>query len=227
MKKGPIILSVGGSLLAPEGIDVDFIKKFKDLIVRHTENGERFAIIAGGGKTARVYQEGARAISKISAEDADWVGIFGTKLNAQLLRAVFAPLAGKRIIDDPSAPIDFKEKVIIGAGYEPGWSSDMDAVLIAKNLGAKKLVNLSNIDYVYDKDPRKNPDAKKIEEISWRDFRKIIPEKWDPGLNSPFDPNAAKEAEKMGLEVAVMNGKNLENLDAYLLGASYQGTRIH
>ncbi len=227
MKNNPIILSVGGSLLVPEGIDTDFIKKFKALILSHIEKGSRFVIIAGGGKTARIYQEGARAISDVSAEDADWIGIFATKLNAQLLRSVFSPLAGTTIVDNPEDPISGEASILIGAGYEPGCSTDQDAILIAKNLGAKKVINLSNIDYVYDKDPRKNLDAKRIEDISWAEFRKIIPEKWDPGLNSPFDPVAAKQAEALGLEVAVMNGKNLENLDAYLSGSDFKGTRIH
>ncbi len=227
MEKDPIILSVGGSILVPNGIDTDFIKKFKELIIRHTEKGTRFAIIAGGGKTARAYQDGARAISEISSDDADWVGISATKLNAELLRSIFAPLSHSRVVENPNTPINFQEKILIGAGFEPGCSTDQDAVLIAKNIGAKKLVNLSNINYVYNKDPRKFPDAKEIEDISWQEFRKIIPEKWSPGLSAPFDPIAAKEAESIGLEVVVMSGNNLLNLDAYLSGTPFKGTRIH
>ncbi|MDD5050670.1 MAG: UMP kinase [Candidatus Pacebacteria bacterium] len=228
MDKSPIIISVGGSILVPQQIDVDSIKKFKELIIRHTKNGIRFAIVAGGGKTARNYQEAARAISpEVSATDADWVGIGATKLNAELLRAIFAPLSHPHVVDNPSTPVDFKEAILIGAGYEPGCSTDEDAVLMAKNIGAKKLINLSNINYVYDKDPRKFPNAKIIEDISWAEFRKIIPEKWEPGMSSPFDPIAAKEAESFGLEVVVMNGNNLINLDAYLKGEPFKGTRIH
>ena len=87
-------------------------------------------------------------------------------------------------------------------------------------------MNLSNIDYVYTKDPKKFPDAQKIETIGWEAFRKLIPDRWDPGLNSPFDPVAAKEAEKSGLEVAVINGHNLTELDNYLDGKAFKGTRI-
>ncbi len=227
MENNPIIISLGGSLIIPDAIDTAFLINFKALILRHIEAGSRFVLIAGGGKTARVYQEGARAVSDISSDDADWIGIAATYINAKLLHSIFADLVHPDIITDPTRKIDFKEKILIGAGWKPGFSSDHDAVLIAKNLGAKKAVNLSNIDYVYDKDPRKYPDAKKIEDIGWAEFRKLIPEKWEPGLNSPFDPIAAKEAESIGLEVSVMNGKNLENIDAYLSGSAYLGTRIH
>lgn len=97
---------------------------------------------------------------------------------------------------------------------------------MAKNLGATRLVNLSNIDYVYDSDPQKDTDAKKIEKISWAGFRKLIPEEWDPGLSSPFDPIAAKEAEAIGLEVAIVNGAKLEEFSHYLDGKPFVGTVI-
>jgi uridylate kinase len=99
-------------------------------------------------------------------------------------------------------------------------------VLLAKNFGVKKIVNLTNIDYVYDKDPRKFKDAKKIEKISWKDFRKIVGDKWDPGLNVPFDPVASKDAEKLKLEVAIINGKSLDNFERYLNNEKFIGTVI-
>ena len=98
--------------------------------------------------------------------------------------------------------------------------------MIAKNLGATRLVNLSNIDYVYDSDPKQNKNAKKIEKISWADFRNIIPKEWDPGLSSPFDPVAAKEAEALGLEVAIINGAHLEEFSNYLDNKPFIGTVI-
>jgi len=97
---------------------------------------------------------------------------------------------------------------------------------MAKNMGARQLVNLSNIDYVYDKDPKRYPDAKKLEKVSWTEFRGIIPDHWDPGLSSPFDPVAAKEAETLGLEVAVINGASLDRFASYLDGAPFVGTII-
>lgn len=122
--------------------------------------------------------------------------------------------------------IDADEPLIIAADWQPGCSTDYDAVLIVKNLGAKRLVNLSNTDYVYDSDPKKNPDAKKIEKISWTDFRNLIPAEWNPGLSSPFDPIAAKEAEAIGLEVAIINGAHLEEFSNYLDNKPFVGTII-
>ena len=99
--------------------------------------------------------------------------------------------------------------------------------MAAKKLGAHKLVNLSNIDYVYTADPRTHPEATRIEHITWPEFLKLIPTEWSPGLSSPFDPVAAREAERLNIEVAIINGAKLEEIDRYLAGEKFVGTRIH
>lgn len=221
-----IVVSVGGSLIVPDSIDTDFLKRFKALVLEKIEAGYAFAIIAGGGKTARRYQEAAGAVTPLSRRDLDWVGIHSTRLNAQLLRNVFSGYAHPQIIKNPTEDIESDKPVLIAAGWQPGCSTDYDAVLIAKNLGARRIVNLSNIDYVYGSDPKKNPCAKKIENISWAAFRDLIPKEWDPGLSSPFDPVAAREAERLGLEVAIMNGEKLGEFSNYLDGKPFAGTII-
>lgn len=227
MKNEIIILSLGGSLIFPDEIDVDFLKKFKELILRHIKKGKRFVIITGGGKICRRYQNAAYEISKISNLEKDWLGIHVTRMNARFVRSVFHEIAKPEIIKDPTKKIAFKGSVLIGAGWKPGCSTDYDAVLLAKNLKIKKLVNMSNIEHVCDKDPNKFKDAKPINNITWEDFRKLLPTKWDPGANVPFDPVAAKEADKLGMEIVIMNGKNLENLEKYLDGKDFVGTKIH
>lgn len=222
----PTIISLGGSLVAPDGVDTGFITAFRSLISGKVSGGGRFILIVGGGKVCRRYQEAARVLGADSQEARDWVGIYATRLNAELMRVSFGELAHSEIITDPSTLTSVTSPVAIGAGWKPGWSTDFDAVEMASFSGAKRLVNLSNIDYVYESDPKVNPDAKRIEKISWAEFRKIIPAEWTPGVNAPFDPVAAKRAEELGLEVAIMNGNNLPNLQGYLEGKEFKGTVI-
>ncbi|OGI95395.1 hypothetical protein A2917_02425 [Candidatus Nomurabacteria bacterium RIFCSPLOWO2_01_FULL_42_17] len=221
-----IIISLGGSLIIPDQIDTEFLKSFKDLILSHVAKGKKFIIVCGGGKIARKYQEVAKQLSKVSDEDLDWIGIASLKLNAELLRVIFGEKAHPKVVDNFSISLSFNKPVLVGSAYEPGHSSDYDAILAAKNLGAKKLINLSNIDYVYDSDPKKNPNAKKIEQISWAEYRKIIPKEWISGLNSPFDPTASEIAEKEGIQVIIMNGKPIDNLAKCLNGEKFFGTII-
>lgn len=226
-KREYVVVSVGGSLIVPDQIDTDFLARFRSLILRKIDEGLSFYIITGGGRLARRYQDAAtEARGELTRDDIDWLGIHSTRLNAHLFRALFKEHAQPKLVKNPTRHVSTRFPVIVGAGWRPGNSTDFCAVETARKLGAKKMVNLSNIDYVYDSDPRKNPDAKKIERIGWKEFRALIPKDWDPGLSSPFDPVAAREAEAMNLEVAVINGSRLDEFEKYLDGESFVGTVI-
>ena len=226
MKEEIIIISLGGSLIIPDQIDLDFLKVFKDLILSQVATGKKFIIITGGGKVCRRYQDAAKEIANPSNEDLDWIGIASLKLNAELLKVIFGQHAHNRVVSNLSDHFAFEKPIVVGSAYGPGRSTDFDAVEAAINVGAKKIINLSNIDYVYDSDPKINPNAKKIEKISWAEYRKLIPSEWNPGLNSPFDPIASKRAEEDGIEVVIMNGKPIDNLAYYLNNENFLGTVI-
>lgn len=225
-QKNWIVISLGGSLICPDRVDAVYVRDFVALIKREAEKGSSFAFIVGGGKVCREYQDALRLAASPSSDDLDWLGIYTTRFNAQLIRLAFGEIAEPEILQTPENITLTGKQILVGGGYTPGHSTDGAAVALAKTLGAKKLINLSNIDYVYTADPRKDPTATPIKTSNWIDFRKLLPETWDPGLNAPFDPIAARMAEEMGLEVAVMNGKNLENLGAYLAGSEFIGTVI-
>jgi len=220
------IISLGGSLIVPDEIDTVFLKKFRELVLSHVKKGKSFFIICGGGKITREYQEASSEITKLTREDLDWLGIHSTRLNAHLLRTIFRKESHPNIVKNPTKKINLKKKILIAAGWKPGCSTDYDAVLLAKNFRIKTIVNLTDIDYVYDKDPKKHKNAKPIKQISWRKFRKIVGDRWDPGMNVPFDPVASKEAEKAGLKVIILNGNNSKNLDDFLNGNRFKGTII-
>ncbi len=224
-----VVISVGGSLIVPDQIDTNFLSSFKSLIESEIKDGQRFIVIAGGGRTARRYQDAVRAVSELAPDDIDWIGIHATRLNGHLLRTTFRAIAYPTMITNPDEILDMPKDtpLIIAAGYRPGASTDLRAVQIARRRGAQKLVNLTNIDYVYTGDPKADKDATPIPDITWREFRKMIPAEWDPGLSSPFDPVAARTAEAYQLEVAIINGANLEELKKYLRGEPFIGTRIH
>ena len=220
------IISLGGSLIVPDEIDQKFLRGFKSLIESGIKQGNKFLLITGGGRTSRRYSEAAKALGDLNHDDLDWLGIHATRLNGHLLRTIFRKYAHRRIITNPNKPEAATEAVIIAAGYRPGWSTDYDAVLLARRYKASVVLNLSNIDYVYDKNPANHQDAKPIKQISWKEFRKIVGNKWDPGLNLPFDPAASRLAEKLKLQVVVMNGKKLDNLKNFLSGKQFKGTVI-
>jgi len=223
-KKETIIISLGGSLVAPNEIDIGFLKSFKYSLQKYLKD-KRFFIIVGGGKIARIYQ---KALLEFGAKsnNRDWIGINVTRLNAEIIKQMFSGNAYPEIITDPNKKIKTNKDIVVGAGWKPGWSTDYDAVLIAKNHNIKTIVNLTNIDYVYDKNPNEFADAKPLKEIDWKSFERIVGDEWSPGTSAPFDPVASKLAAKLKLKVIMINGKNLERLEDFLNNKPFIGTVI-
>ncbi|MFZ5364469.1 MAG: UMP kinase [Patescibacteria group bacterium] len=221
-----LIISLGGSVIVPNEVDAIFLKNFRKAILDFIKNGGRAVIVAGGGGTNRKYNAAAQKVAKIKNIDLDWLGIAATKLNAELLRVIFGEAAYEAVVVDPTKKIKTNKKIIIAAGWLPGCSSDKDAVLWAKNFGAKTVINLSNIDYIYNKDPKKFKDAKRLEKIKWAEYRKMVGNKWIPRMHAPFDPIASKSAEKWGMEVVIMKANHLNNFKKFLKGEKFEGSVI-
>jgi len=226
-EKEIIVISLGGAMVVPDVPNSEFILNFKNIILNYVEQGKKFVIIVGGGKTCRRYQSALSEVIDAKAEDLDWMGIYSTQLNAQLVRLSFGDKVADQVVVDPNDIKKYNDKnIIIGAGWKPGCSTDTDAVLVARELGAKKIINLSNIDYVYDSDPKLNPNAEKFENLAWDKYRSFISATWKPGANTPFDPIASEMAEKEGMEVAFISGHDFKSLKDYLDGKSFVGTTI-
>ena len=144
--KEHIIISLGGSLIIPDEIDVALMIEFVSTIKKYTDRGFRFVIITGGGKVCRKYQGALTNIKETNQDDLDWLGIYSTRLNAEFIKLSFGDLAYSEIILDPNIVPHTDKPIILGAGWKPGWSTDYDAVIIAEQLKAMKVINLSNID---------------------------------------------------------------------------------
>ncbi|GHT69448.1 uridylate kinase [Spirochaetia bacterium] len=249
------VISLGGSIVAPDGVDEAFLKDLVSLVGRLLEEDEkrRFIFVVGGGGPARAWQNAYRNVlsrpqteippynvlsrpqteippynvaRKIVNDDADWIGIMATRLNAQLVKAVMGEWCRETVVTDPTQVDPLVGRVLVAAGWKPGFSSDYDAVVLAERFQAAMVINLSNIDQVYTDDPRKNPDAKPIDAISWADFRAMMGDEWVPGKNVPFDPIASRHAAKIGLKVICAAGKDLPNLEKILNGEPFLGTTI-
>lgn len=224
--KETIIIAMGGSLLVPEKIDISFITSLKEMVRYFTDDGYQIALVIGGGKTARIYQKALRDLDITQSESLDWVGIKSIHLNCELLLRAFSDLdVHPEVILKPGDLHNITQSVIIVGAWEPGCSSDTDAVEMATASGAQRIINFSNTSHVYSADPRAHPDAQRFEVLSWDDYRNIIPKDWSPGLSAPFDPVASKKAQSSNITVAIL-GASIENLQNYLSNKKFEGTII-
>lgn len=225
------IISVGGSLIVPsEGIGVDFLKNLNKFIRAKLAEDEtrQFFLVAGGGATARQYINAGQEVleNKMSRDDLDWLGIHGSRLNAHLVRTIFRDIAHPYLVKNYEIIRKAEEPVVVAAGWKPGWSTDYCSVLIGEDYGVNTILNLSNIAQVFDKDPNEFSDAKPFKSMSWSDFRQLVGDEWTPGMSAPFDPIAAKKAEKIGAKVIIMSGADFDNIERYFNGKEFVGTVI-
>lgn len=223
------VLSLGGSIVAPDKPDCKFLSSFKKAVEEYLKEDctRRLIIVTGGGAPARIYQNAAKEVcGKIEDGKLDWLGIRSTHLNGELVKAIFQDLAEEHLVTNPTEDITFTKRILVAAGWKPGFSTDTDAVYLAEKFGAKLIINLSNIAKVYTDDPKKNPEAKPLDSISWNDFIAMVGTEWIPGKNTPFDPIASQKARDLGLKVVCADGRQIENTMKILRGEEFFGTLI-
>lgn len=220
------VISLGGSLIVPQEVDTQYLIQFRNFILDQLNKGWRFFIVTGGGAPARKYIDAATAVmgDTITKDDQDWLGIHATRFNAHLVRTVFRDQAQPAIITDPELDTLSDAQIVVVSGWKPGWSTDYVAAKVAQRIDAPYLINLSNIKQVYTDDPKKNPDAKPIESMTWSEYRAMVGDEWSPGMNTPFDPIAARLSQEAGQTVMIMEGTNLENLKQAIETGTFFGT---
>ncbi|PIT93076.1 MAG: UMP kinase, partial [Candidatus Harrisonbacteria bacterium CG10_big_fil_rev_8_21_14_0_10_38_8] len=147
-----VVIKLGGSIIHPEDINTPYIKEFKEFIEKNVEEKKKFVIVAGGGQLARKFQLASKEIkSELTQEEADWIGIHATRLNAQLLRTVLANITDPIVIHR-RFKIKFRQyPVTISSGWTPGNSTDHIAAILAKDFKTKVFIVAGKPEYMYDK----------------------------------------------------------------------------
>lgn len=223
MKK-PIVLSLGGSVLVPDNVDVKFLKDFKKMLLGMNR---KFIVVLGGGRTARIYINGLRS-GKLDIKTQSLMGIGITRMHAKFLSYFFGKVANSSI---PTSMKDVrnllgKNKVVFCGGlrYEPDNTSDGTAATLAHYFGTE-FINITNVKGLFTKDP-KLKGAKFISNISFNDFHKMATKiKYVPGQHFVLDQNAAGLIKRYRIKTVIV-GKDLKNLQKCLKSKKFVGTLI-
>jgi len=209
-----IVISLGGSVLT-KSLTYKNFKKFADLIKKISKKHQIFVVV-GGGKTCRIYQKIAKS-GKATNKDLDEIGIIATHLNAKTFSSIIKNCYYIGLKSEKEAMKELKSnlkkyKIFVLAGYDIGHSTDYDAVIVAKNVNADLILNISNVNGIYDKDPKKYKGAKKLEKISYKDLIKICRKNLQkPGEYRLFDLKAAILLSKMKIP-SIFVDDNVKNI---------------
>lgn len=226
MKK-VIVLSLGGSLIIPDKIDVNFLKKFKKIILKNSKKC-KFAIVCGGGSIARKYINALKE-EGLNEELQSFSGISATRMNARFMSYFFNLNPNMGIPHTLKTVRKYMKRhdiVFCGAlEYKPRQTSDATAVEIASHFKTI-FINLTDVSGLHDKNPKKFKDAKFIPKISWKDFYKMAnKEKYKPGQHFVLDQTAARMIMEKKITTYII-GKNLKDLDNLLNNKKFRGTII-
>ena len=221
------VVSIGGSLIIDEnGPNAEKIRLIADAISSLHSSGKRFAVVVGGGRTARSYVEAARSFTQNNFE-LDLLGIAVTRVNASLV-ANALPNAHKEILTDITHArkmIDAGRIPVFG-GLMPFFTTDSVAALLAEYLGGN-FVNLTNVDGIYDSNPSENSDAKRFDEIGYGKLISLIAKSGStPGQNVVLDLAACMVLRRSNITGVVLNGNDATNFSNYVNGYTFTGTLI-
>lgn len=211
------------------GVNAKYVTDFCKIVTDLKADGMKIAVVVGGGYTAKQYATAARELCH-NEFYADRLAIDATRLNAKLILASLGNHAFPKVIKDIDDSFHaFREGLVpVGAGLLEGMTTDTISVLFAERLGAGRVVNVSNIDYVYDSDPKTHPDAKKFTEMTHAELLALA-EKSDSRkarTNFVFDVIATKLAARSGIPVAFVDGKNLMEVKKAISGQAFKGTLV-
>ncbi len=227
MKKKVVVISLGGSLIIPNKVDVKFLKEFKKIILKNSKK-YKFIIVCGGGSIARKYisaLESQRANTKLQS----LAGIGSTRMNARFMSYFFNINPEKGIphkMKDIKKYLRKQKVVFCGAlEYKPNQTSDSTSAEIAKKFKAD-FINLTDVDGLYDKNPKKFKKTKLISKTTWKKFDKMANKiKFKPGQHFVLDQTASKIIRENKITTYIL-GKNLNNLDNLLKEKKFKGTII-
>jgi len=222
MKK-PVVISVGGSILVPQGEDIQRIQSLASSLLSLASDRQLFVVV-GGGRYSRAYINMGRALGG-SEEVLDSMGIQVTRLNALLLKLALRSSGPVPETVEEAAEMD--GRIVIMGGTVPGHTTDAVSAMLAVETGADVVVNATDVDGVYTADPKKNPEAERIPRISFSELEAMVRDaEGRAGAHVPFDPKGVRLLMEHGKKLVIVAGRDAEALKMAVEGDYSIGTLV-
>lgn len=214
-----IALSLGGSLLTGKGdeILIDYLTyiRYAETVKQLHREGHKLIVVCGGGKPARYFIDVAKKLDA-KREIQDMLGVKCTHINALLFMAALGEYADQSRIYQRASDLKYapKDKILVGGGFKPGSSTDYRAAILAGSMKADLIINATDVDGVYTKNPKKYTDAEKIKELSYSKLEEIIKEntRQSPGEYGLFDQKGIKKAKKDRIPIVIIDGSDPDEI---------------
>lgn len=224
--KNIFVVSIGGSSIIREKPEAELISKICNSINKLSNNGCKFALVVGGGKTAGDYVNTARELGANNFI-LDEIGIHVTRLNARLIIQSLEK-AHEEVLTElkRSKEIIAEGKIPVFGGMIPGYTTDSVAALLSEYLHGT-FINLSNVKGVFDSDPKFNPNAKFIEKMNYSELLSVLSSMENaPRQHVILDVPCALILKRSKIKTLVLDAKNMQNFENAVQGKKFEGTTI-
>lgn len=222
--KESIVISLGGSVVVADDTSSEYFSELAEMIHRFVRNYNIFLVV-GGGNPSRTYIQRGRKLH-LSEVQLDEIGIMLTRVNARLLSFVLET-SQEKIPETTDDAAEQDAPIVVMGGTIPGHSTDFVGAELAMKLKAYRYIIATNVDGVYDKDPRKYPAARFLSTVHVDELLQQYGSGWDSaGGNMVIDGPALKLIKNNRIATSVINGKNLKELEKIFEKKKFYGTEI-
>ena len=221
-----VVVRIGGSVIASPP-NPHLISRYAGVLRKLYLQNHKFVAVTGGGSIAREFIRVARDAG-LNSDEQDEIAISISRVFAQILAIKFGGLTLKLIptsIDEAVTVFERDGRVFMG-GIKPGMTTDTVAAMMASRINADMIIKATDQDGIYNKDPRKYPEAEKIDHIRFSDLPKIFKgREYKVGIHQILDPKAIEIIGREKIRTVVLNGFKPENITAVVNGETI-GTEI-
>jgi len=222
-----VVVSLGGSVIVPDNKDDVFLKGLSEMIGQLCGKFQLY-LVCGGGKIARYYISVGRGLG-LPEDHLDDMGIMSTRINATLVALALGDHAVSRVPTDimEAHGLERKGKVVVMGGTVPGHTTDAVSAMLAKEVGAKRIINGTSVDAAYTADPRKDPSAQRISKMSHQQlFDLVNVGLHGAGPSNVFDRLGAQIARDNHIDICIVDGRDLDEMRAAIEGGPIKGTVV-
>ena len=208
-----VVVRVGGSVMGSP-LNASVINRYITFLKDLKDQGHDVVAVVGGGSLAREFIKVAAYLG-LEEEDRDWAAIHVSRLFANLFVLSLGEAGCGTVpvsLDEAEVCLN-KGKIVVMGGLHPGMTTDSVAAMIGERVKADLLVKGSNVDGIYNKDPRNYVDAKKVDKLRFEELEGMFDEKeHKAGIHQIIDPEAARILAKIRLRTVVVDGYDTANL---------------
>jgi uridylate kinase len=221
-----LVIRIGGSVVASP-FNPELMNTYVELLLNLKQKGHHVAVVVGGGSLSRELITIAKTMGLDEAAQ-DAVAISVSRLAAQLMMLKLGRQGSLSVpvtVEDATKRVE-KDGIVVMGGLKPGMTTDTVAALVAERIHADLLVKATDVDGVFDKDPKKHRDAKKLDRLRYDELLVIFEKKHhEAGIHQVIDPEAIRTLKKAKVKTIVVNGFKPENVLAAVNGKK-AGTTI-